>query len=50
MKIVASDPYVNSQSAADLGVSLVSIDELYAQSDYITLHVAHHQRNQRDAE
>ena len=40
MKVVASDPYVSSQSAADLGVSLVSIDELYAQSDYITLHVA----------
>src|SRR6476659_7682459 len=40
MKIIASDPYVNSQSAADLGVSLVSIDELYAQSDYITVHVA----------
>ena len=40
MKIVASDPYVNPQIAADLGVSLVSLDELYAQSDYITLHVA----------
>src|SRR5262245_25878703 len=25
MKIVASDPYVNSQSAADLGVTLVSL-------------------------
>ena len=40
MKIVASDPYANSKIAADLGVSLVSLDELYAQSDYITLHVA----------
>jgi D-3-phosphoglycerate dehydrogenase / 2-oxoglutarate reductase len=40
MKIVASDPYVNSQAAADVGVSLVSLDQLYAQSDYITLHVA----------
>jgi len=40
MKILASDPYVNSQSAADLGVSLVSQDGLYAQSDYITVHVA----------
>ena len=40
MKVIASDPYVNSQSAADLGVSLVSVDELFAQSDYITLHVA----------
>jgi D-3-phosphoglycerate dehydrogenase len=38
--MIASDPYVSSQSAADLGVSLVNIDELYAQSDYITVHVA----------
>src|SRR5262249_40522684 len=40
MKIVATDPFVSSQNAADLGVTLVSREELYAQSDYITLHVA----------
>lgn len=40
MKIIASDPYANPQIAAGLGVSLVSLNELYAQSDYITLHVA----------
>lgn len=40
MKIIASDPFVNPKVAADLGVSLVSVDELYAQSDYITLHMA----------
>lgn len=40
MRIVASDPYVNSQSAADLGATLLKLDELYAKSDYITLHVA----------
>ncbi len=40
MRIVASDPYVNAQSAADLGVELVDLAALYAQSDYITLHVA----------
>jgi D-3-phosphoglycerate dehydrogenase len=40
MKIIASDPFVTPKIAADLGVSLVSLDELYAQSDYITLHVA----------
>src|SRR6202451_202930 len=40
MRIIASDPYVNSVTAADVGVTLVSVDELYAQSDYITLHVA----------
>jgi D-3-phosphoglycerate dehydrogenase / 2-oxoglutarate reductase len=40
MKIVATDPFVSSQGAADLGVTLVSREELYAQSDYITMHVA----------
>ena len=40
MKIIASDPYANPKIVADLGVSLVTLDELYAQSDYITLHVA----------
>jgi D-3-phosphoglycerate dehydrogenase len=40
MRVVASDPYVNSRSAADLGATLLSLAELYAQSDYITLHVA----------
>jgi len=40
MKIVANDPYVNSEAAADLGVTLVSREDLFAQADYITLHVA----------
>jgi D-3-phosphoglycerate dehydrogenase len=40
MKIIANDPYVNSQSAADLGATLRPLSELFAQSDYITLHVA----------
>ncbi|MSV34147.1 MAG: phosphoglycerate dehydrogenase [Bryobacterales bacterium] len=40
MRIIANDPYVNSETAADLGVTLVSRSDLFAQSDYITLHVA----------
>ncbi len=40
MKIVASDPYVTPHIAADLGVDLVSLADLYKQSDYITLHVS----------
>jgi D-3-phosphoglycerate dehydrogenase len=40
MRIIANDPYVNSQSAADLGTTLLPLAELFAQSDYITLHVA----------
>lgn len=40
MNIVAHDPYVNPATATDLGISLVPLDELYATSDYISLHVA----------
>jgi len=40
MKIIASDPYASPKIVADLGIPLVSQDDLYAQSDYITLHVA----------
>jgi D-3-phosphoglycerate dehydrogenase len=40
MRVLAHDPYVTSQIAKDLGVTLVDLTDLYAQSDYITLHVA----------
>ncbi len=40
MKILANDPFVNPETAADLRVTLTTLDELYAKSDYITLHVA----------
>jgi D-3-phosphoglycerate dehydrogenase len=40
MRVIATDPYVNSVAAAELGVKLTSRDELFAESDYITLHVA----------
>jgi D-3-phosphoglycerate dehydrogenase len=40
MRIMASDPYVNSQAAADMGVELAPLDALLSQSDYISLHVA----------
>ena len=40
MKVIAHDPYVSPQSAAALEVPLLTLPELYKQSDYITLHVA----------
>jgi D-3-phosphoglycerate dehydrogenase len=40
MRIVATDPYVSPQTADDLAVELVDLKQLYAASDYITLHVA----------
>lgn len=38
MKVVAHDPYVTDDYAKSIGVILVSLDELYAQADYISLH------------
>src|SRR5690348_107369 len=40
MRIIGHDPYVSAQSASAAGVELVSLAELYRQSDFITLHVA----------
>jgi D-3-phosphoglycerate dehydrogenase len=40
MRILASDPYVTSQTASDLNVELVDLKHLYAASDIITLHLA----------
>jgi D-3-phosphoglycerate dehydrogenase len=40
MNIIAHDPYVHSQTAKDVGVALVDLPTLYAESDYITLHTA----------
>lgn len=38
-KLLGYDPGVTPQQAAELGVKLVSLDELFAQSDYVTLHL-----------
>jgi D-3-phosphoglycerate dehydrogenase len=40
MRIVAHDPYVTSETAANLEALLVGLDQLYAESDYISLHLA----------
>ena len=39
MEIVAHDPFVSVAVAKELGIRCVSLDELYAAADYITLHV-----------
>jgi D-3-phosphoglycerate dehydrogenase len=40
MDIVAFDPAALEETARELGVLLVELDDLFAQSDYITLHAA----------
>ena len=39
MEIVAHDPFISEQVAATIGAELVTLDELCARSDYITLHI-----------
>ncbi len=39
MKIIAYDPYASPAKAGQLGAQLVSLDELLAQSDFITIHL-----------
>jgi D-3-phosphoglycerate dehydrogenase len=38
MKVVAFDPFLSLDRAADLGVEKVDLDELLARADFITLH------------
>jgi D-3-phosphoglycerate dehydrogenase / 2-oxoglutarate reductase len=40
MKVVGSDPYLSPSRAKELGIELLSLDALYAQADYISLHLA----------
>jgi D-3-phosphoglycerate dehydrogenase len=39
MEILAYDPYVSAQKAGLVGAQLVSLDELLAESDFITIHL-----------
>src|SRR5262245_61306262 len=39
MTVIGHDPYVKSSVASELGVELVSLDDLCRRSDYISLHL-----------
>ncbi len=38
MNVLAFDPYISDELAADFGVTLVNLETLFGQSDFITLH------------
>jgi len=39
MRLIAHDPFISEQVARDLGVELVSLDDLFARADYVSLHM-----------
>ncbi len=39
MNIIAYDPYVSQKLAKSLGIEIVSLNEIYKRSDFITVHV-----------
>lgn len=39
MKVIGYDPFVNEERAQSLGIKLVTLDELIAQADFITVHM-----------
>ena len=39
MHLVAHDPYISKEIAAGLGVELMTLDEMCASADYVTLHL-----------
>ncbi len=52
MRLIAHDPFISEQVAEDLGVELVTLDELFARADYVSLHMPsnQHTRNMVNAE
>ncbi|HRW08929.1 MAG TPA: hydroxyacid dehydrogenase [Caldilineaceae bacterium] len=38
LNVIAYDPYVTAEDAANLGVTLVALDEIFAQADVVSLH------------
>ena len=39
MRVIAHDPFIAAQVAGDLGVELVSLDDVFARADYLSLHL-----------
>ena len=39
MTVIAHDPFIAQQAAADMGIELVSLDDLCARADYLSLHM-----------
>jgi D-3-phosphoglycerate dehydrogenase / 2-oxoglutarate reductase len=47
MRIIGHDPFISEQVASDLGVQLVSLDALFEQADYLSLHMPSNAQTRR---
>ena len=39
-RIIANDPFIKQEDVADLGVTMVSAEEVYSQSDFVVVHTS----------
>jgi len=47
MRIIAHDPFISEEIAGDLGVELVSLDDLFARADYVSLHMPSNEKTRK---
>jgi D-3-phosphoglycerate dehydrogenase len=47
MTIIAHDPFVSAQTAAQLDVELVDLDDLFARADFVSLHMPSNDKTRR---
>lgn len=47
MTVIAHDPFISVQVAEDLGIELVSLDDLCARADYLSLHMPSNAQTKR---
>ena len=39
MRVLAYDPYISEEKAEDMGIELAELDKIYAEADFLTLHM-----------
>jgi D-3-phosphoglycerate dehydrogenase len=47
MRIIAHDPFISEHVAAELGVDLVSLDDVFARADYVSLHMPSNEKTRK---
>ena len=50
MHVIAFDPFISPQIAENMGITLVTLEDIYRRSDFISHPHSHDQGHQRDGE